>query len=209
MGVVVSSSHVVSATASSSGGRLLTLFLCSSVRSLSWETVLHNLLQCESFPQAAALHELGPSHRVRSFRNRLLQRGSPTGSQALPANLLQRGLHSPQVHGSWQVPAPVQAPHGITASLRHPPALAWGPIQGLQVEICSTLDLHGLQGNNLPHHGLHHELQGKGLCSGILSTSSPSFFTDLGVCRVVSLTSSHSPLLTANSPQRFFFFFLS
>jgi len=58
MGAVVSSSPVVSAAPSSSGRGLLTLFPCSSVRSLSWETVLHKLLQGESFPQAAALHEL-------------------------------------------------------------------------------------------------------------------------------------------------------
>jgi len=57
-GVAVSSSHVVSATPSSSGGGLLTLFPSFSVRSLSWETVLHKLLQGESFPWAAALHEL-------------------------------------------------------------------------------------------------------------------------------------------------------
>jgi len=31
---------------------------------------------------------------------------------------------------------------------------------GLQVEICSTMDLHGLQGQNLPHHGLLHGLRG-------------------------------------------------
>jgi len=61
MGFEVSSSHVVSVTPSSSGGGLLTLCPCSSVRSLSWETVLHKLLQCESFPRAAALHEL-PRH---------------------------------------------------------------------------------------------------------------------------------------------------
>jgi len=41
------------------------------------------------------------------------------------------------------------------------------------------------------------------LCSGVWSTSSPSFFTDLGVCRVVSLTLSHSSLLTALLPQFF------
>ena len=58
MGVVVGSSHVVSAAPSSSGGGLLTLCPCSSARSLSWETVLHKLLQCESFPLAAALHQL-------------------------------------------------------------------------------------------------------------------------------------------------------
>jgi len=35
------------------------------------------------------------------------------------------------------------------------------------------VDLHGLQGDNLPHHGLYHELEGKSLCSDIWGTSSP------------------------------------
>ena len=46
---------------------------------------------------------------------------------------------------------------------------------------------------SLAHHGLHHGLQGN-LCSGAWSTSFPSFLTDLGLCRVVSLTDSHSSL---------------
>jgi len=70
---------------------------------------------------------MGPFHGMQSFRNRLLQRGSPTGSHVLPANLLQRGLLSPQGHRSCQEPAPAQAAHGVTASFRHPPALAWSP----------------------------------------------------------------------------------
>jgi len=43
-------------------------------------------------------------------------------------------------------------------------------------------------------------------CKGRSSTPAsqapppPSFFTDLGVCKVVSFTSSHSSLLTASSP---------
>jgi len=78
-----------------------------------------------------------------------------------------------------------------------------GVLHGLRVDICSTVDLYGLQGDSLPHHGLHHELQGKTLCSRISSTSSLSFFTDLDVCRVVSLTSPHSSLLTA-VPLQFF-----
>jgi len=45
------------ATPSSSGGGLLTLFPCSRVRSLSQETVLHKLLQSESFPWDAVLQE--------------------------------------------------------------------------------------------------------------------------------------------------------
>ena len=53
--------------------------------------------------------------------------------------------------------------------------------------------LPGLQGDSLPHHGLPHGLQGN-LCSGAWSISSPSFCTDLGVCRAVSFTCSHSSL---------------
>jgi len=131
-----------------------------------------------------------PFHGVQSLRNRLLQRGSPTGSRALPANLLRRGLLSPQVCRSWQEPAQRGLPTGVTASFRHPPALVWGPFHGLQVEICSTVDLHGLQGDNLPHHGLHHELQGKTLCSGVLTTSSPSCFTELFLSRCLTARSS-------------------
>ena len=111
MGIVVSSSHVVSADPSSSGGGLLILFPCSRVRSLSQETVLHKLLQCESFPQAAALHKL-PQHDSfpweQSFRKGLLQCGSPTESQAPPKNLLLCGLLSPWIHRSCQEPAPAQ-----------------------------------------------------------------------------------------------------
>ena len=35
---------------------------------------------------------VGPFPGLQSFRHRLLQRGSPAGSQVLPENLLQRGL---------------------------------------------------------------------------------------------------------------------
>jgi len=213
MGVAVSSSHVVCATPSSSGGGLLTLFPCSSVRTLSRETVLHKLLQCESFPQGAALHELLQRESFPQVTV-LQEQATPAwvphevtspASKPAPAWVL-----SPRVHRTWQRPAPARAPQGVTASFRHPPALAWGPFHGLQVEICSTMGLHGLQRDNLPHHGLHHELQGKALCSGVLTTSFPPFFfTGLGVCRVVSFMLSHSSLFTAISLQFFFFLFLT
>jgi len=81
------------------------------VKSLSGETVLHKIPQCESFPRAVVLHKL-PQHgsfpQVQSFRNRLLQHGLPTGSQALPTNLLRYGVLSPEVHRSWQEPAPAR-----------------------------------------------------------------------------------------------------
>ncbi|KAM9590481.1 uncharacterized protein ACIBXB_005737 [Morphnus guianensis] len=135
---------------------------------------------------------MGPFHGVQSFRSTLLQHGLPTGSQILPENLL-RGLLSPQIRRSCQEPAPAQGSHGVTASFGRIHLLRHGVLHGLQVDICSTVDLHGLQGDSLPHHGLHHGLQGN-LCSGAWSISSPSFFTDLGVRRVVSLTCSHSSL---------------
>ena len=135
---------------------------------------------------------VGPSHRLQSFWHRLLQLGSPTGSQVLPENLFQRGLLSPWVYRSCLEPGPAWASHGVTASFGNP-LLRCGVLPGLQVEICSTVDLPGLQGDSLPHRGLPHGLQGN-LCSSAWSTSSPSFCTDLGVCRVVSLTCSHSSL---------------
>ena len=62
----------------------------------------------------------------QSFRNRLLQCGSPTGSQVLPANPLHCGLLFPWLQRSCQEPAAVWALHGVAPSFRHPPALAWG-----------------------------------------------------------------------------------
>jgi len=99
----------------------------------------------------------------------------------------------PWVHRSWQEPAPARALHGLTASFGHIYLLQCWVLHGLQAGICSTTDLHGLQGHSLPHHGLQNGLQGNP-CSGTWSTSSPSFSTDLGVYRVGSLTYSHSSL---------------
>ena len=90
------------------------------------------------------LSNMSPSHRLQfftncssmgafpweqSFRNRLLQHGSLTRSQVLPANLLQHGL-----------PMGSQPPSGIH--------VFWhGILHRLQMDLCSTLDLHGLQGH--------------------------------------------------------------
>ncbi|KAK4807214.1 hypothetical protein QYF61_024334 [Mycteria americana] len=101
---------------------------------------------------------MGPFHGVQSFRNRLLQRGSPVG----PQFLLQHRL------STWS-----QLPSGHISTCS-----GMGSSTGCRVDICSTVDLHGLQGDNLLHHGLHYGLQGN-LCFGTWSTPSPSFFTDL------------------------------
>jgi len=178
----------LAAAPSSSRGGLLTPFPCSGMGSLPQETVLHELLQCEFFPWAAILHNLlqcgsfpcgavpsgtgcssvGPPLRHKPCQQTCSGVGSSLHGSAGPGrSLLQHG-----------------APHGITASFRHPSALVWGPFHRLQVEICSTMDLYGLQGHSLPYCGLHHRLQGRNLCSCAWSTAFPSF-TDLGVCRLV------------------------
>jgi len=157
---------------------------------------------------------VGPFHEVQSFRNRLLQCGSPTGSQALPANLLQRGLLSQWVHRSCQEPAPAWAPlstgpqvlpgacssagsslNGSTGPARS--LLQRGLPTGSQLPSGIHLLRHEVPstwatGGYLLHCGLLHGLQGN-LCPSAWSTSSLSF-TDLGACRVVPLTSSHSTL---------------
>jgi len=99
--------------------------------------------------------------------------------------------------------------HGLLMGSQPPLGIhvLWcGFFHTLQVDICSTVDLSGLQMDSLPHHGLLHGLQGN-LCSGTWSTSSPSFFTDICVCGVVSLTPSWSSLLLQLPLRRVLFLF--
>lgn len=65
--------------------------------------------------------------------------------------------------------------------------LLWcGVLCDLWVDTCSTMNLHGLQEDSQPHHGLCHGLQGN-LCCSAWNTSFPSCFADFGICRIVSL----------------------
>jgi len=147
---------------------------------------------------------MGPFHGVQSFRNGLLQCGCPRGSQALPANLLQCGLLS--LHGSAGPGRSLlqhRAPHGVTASFRHPPAPVWSPFHGLQVDICSTRDCRKQPAS--PWSSPQAAREDSALT---FQAPPPPSFTDLDVCRVVSLTLSHSSLFTAVSLPSFFFPFL-
>jgi len=175
MGAAVNSPHFASATPSSSGRARLTLFPCSSVGSLPWETALLELLQPESFPRGAVLHKL-------------LQCRSPMGSQVLPAKLLQRGLLSPQVLPGACSSAGLPGVHRL---LWAPTCSGLGTSLGCRWRPAPLWAIMGCRDNSLPHQGLHQGLQGN-LCSGAWRTSSHSFFTDFGVCRIVSLTYSHS-----------------
>jgi len=137
---------------------------------------------------------VGTSHGVQLFRNRLLQCDSPMGSQAMPANLLRRGLLCPRVRRSWQEPAPAWGspqdhsfPSASTCS-------SMGSSPGCRGRCAPPWTSMGCRSTACTHHGLLHGLQGN-LCSCAWSTSSPSFFTDLGLRRVVSRTYSQSFLL--------------
>lgn len=106
--------------------------------------------------------------------------GSPQGYR-----FFQWGNLSSQRYRCCQDSALAWASRGITASLRHPPALQGG-----------YLLPHGppcAAGAQLPHHGLHHRLKGS-FSSDACSTKSSSFFNDLVACRAVTLTYSHSSL---------------
>lgn len=63
-------------------------------------------------------------------------------------------------------------------------SLGWGFIE----DMFTCVGLHRLQYDYLVYHGLSHVLQGS-LCSGIWTSSSNSFSTNLNVCRAVSVTS--------------------
>ena len=112
---------------------------------------------------------VGPFHGVQSLRNQLLQCGCPEVSQVLPANPLWVGS-SP-----WAtVPAQSLLLHRLSASVLQgiSTCSGVGSSMGCRLDIYSTADFHGLQGDNLCHHRLLHGLQVK-LCSWTCSTSSP------------------------------------
>ena len=198
MGVVVSSLHVVSAF-------LLRGRTPHTLPLLQHEGSSHRRQFSTNFSNMSPSHGLQlftncPFHEEQSFRNRLLQHGSPAGSQALPANLLWRGLLSPQVHRSWQEPAP-----------------AWGSSQGhgfLQASTyCRWISAPpwpsmGCRGTTCLTMVFITSYKGRLSILTFQAPPPPSFFTDLDVCRVVSLTLSHSSLYPAVSPAEFFLPFL-
>lgn len=77
-------------------------------------------------------------------------------------------------------------PKGSQPFFRYTSVLAW----------VSTIDLHRLHGDSFTHRSPHNRLHGN-LSSRTCSTSSASFFTDLAVSGVASLTYSHFCLLSA------------
>jgi len=190
MEVMVSSSHIVSATPSSSHSCPAPPWGPSHGR--QFPTNFSNVSPSHGLQLFMNYPSVGPSHEVQSFRNKLLQCGSPKGSQALPANLLQHWLLSPLVYRSCQEPAPARPPHRVTASFGHPPALAWGPPLAADGYLlhCGPPWAAGAQ-PALP--GSAPWAAGESLLQQ-LEHLLPFFCTDLGVCRVISFTYSRSSL---------------
>jgi len=160
MGFAVGSSHVVSATPSSSEEGLLTLFLCLSV---------------------------GPSRIVQSFRNRLLQCGSPwvTSPARKPASVWASLSTGPQVlvgacssmgspWGHSLLQAYICSSMGSSTGYRWISVAPWTSM-GCRATVCVTMVFI---------------MSYKGRLSAPVSQAPPPppFFTDHGVCRVVSLT---------------------
>jgi len=94
--------------------------------------------------------------------------------------------------------APVRVPHRVTSPASSP-APAWAPLsmgpEVLPGACCSTGSPRGdslLQPSTCSSVG---SSIGCRWISAPLWTSSPSFFTDLGICRVVSFTYPHSSIL--------------
>jgi len=104
VGVVVSSSHLVSASPSSSHSSLAPAWGPSHRRQTTTN-----------------ISNMGPSHRLQLFTNCpvwMLPTGcSPSGTGCSSVGPLWG-------HKSCQEPAPAQALHEVTASIGHPPALA-------------------------------------------------------------------------------------
>jgi len=135
---------------------LLTLFPCSCLGSLPWDTIFRELLQCGSFPRAAVLHKL--------LQHQSFPQGAVCQEWSAPA-WVPCGVIGParRPGPAWTLLCGATSPATSLLqrrlSMGSQPAsgihLLWhGVCPGLQVEICSTVDLHQLRGNSLLHHDL-------------------------------------------------------
>ena len=125
---------------------LLTLFPCCSVGSLPRDTVLHELLQCESFPWAAVLHKL--------LQYQYFSWGAVLQEQSTPAWALDdaAGPSRSLLHCGLSMGYSFLQVTYVCSSMASSMCCS--------VDMRSTMNVHGLQGDNLLCCGLHHRLQG-------------------------------------------------
>jgi len=185
MGFAVSSAHVDSAAPSSSHSALAPAWALPTGDSPP-RTAPVWVLPMGCSPSGTGCSSVGPPRGHKPCQQTCSTVGSSLHEATGPArSLLQCGL-----------------PTGS-----HPPAPAWGHPWAAGRDLLHR-EPPWAAGHSLPHQGLLHGLQGN-LCPDAWSTSTPSFCTDLGVCRAVSLTSSHFSLLLEKCTYRGFSRFLN
>jgi len=178
MGVVVSSSHIVSAAPSSSRGGLLTLFPCSSTGSPQGHSLLRSFTcsSIGSLPWGTVLQEqAAPAwvpRRVTSPARKPASAWAPlsTGLQVLAGACSSMG--SPQGH----------------SLLRASPCSVMGSSKGCRWRSTPLWTSMGCRGTACLSMVVFTGCRGKISTPASGAPPPPSFFTDLSVCRVVSLT---------------------
>jgi len=161
-------------------------------------SALYELPQCGSFPQGAVLQEQAApvwvTHGVTSPASKPALAWAPlsTSPQVLAGACSCAGL-----------PMGSQLPSGIH--------LLWCGVPSMGYRLISAPPWTSMDCRGTVCLTRVSITSCKGRLSPPVSRAPPplSFFTDLGVCRVVSFTSSHSSLSTAVSPHFFFFPFLN
>jgi len=87
---------------------------------------------------------MGPFHRVQSFGNKVLQRGSPVMSQVLPVNLLQYWLLSSQATTPARSLLLCGLFMGSSFLQDASTCSSEESSKGCKVDICYNVDLHGM-----------------------------------------------------------------
>lgn len=147
MRIVVSSSLIVSITPSSSREGLLALFPCSSMGSIPQAIVFYELLKHEPFLQGLSSSWTAP---LWVLSVGCIPVGTNCSSAGCPSHKSFQQICSTvgsHLHMSCQKPASAWASHGVPASFGHLHLLWHRVLHGLQVHICSSVDLHRLQGD--------------------------------------------------------------
>lgn len=141
---------------------LLTLFPCFTMRSLLQETILYGLLQCEAFPWGSCQDQTAPACVPHKVTNPASKPDPLHRSRGPDRSLLPMGSQPPSGNHLLQC--------GVLQGCRRISAPPWTSLcyRGTAAPPCSAP-----QGS---------------LGSSTCSTSCPSFYTDLGVCRAVRLS---------------------
>ena len=112
---------------------------------------VHHILSLQLLPpHTLSLLQRGSLPRGAVLQAQAAPEWAPTGSQALPANLLWHGLLSPQGHRSWQEPAPAQGSPRGHSFLRASPCSGVGSSMGCKWGSAPHGLLRGCR-DSLPH----------------------------------------------------------